>query len=95
MTNGKYETTKFESYPTFKQILDIFDSDPEFYASLLPYIHSLIFTYNSTTRAYPTQAYDWLLNNYFNKDSDMDPRSKDMMEALINHLNDRLSKHEC
>jgi predicted choloylglycine hydrolase len=95
LEKGNYEVRSFNSYPTFKAVLDICKSDQELFKNIAPYIHSLVYDYN-TAAAYGKQAYNWLCANYYDlKPEQINPNIAQLVDALNNHLENRLNEHEC
>ena len=81
--NGKYEVIDFDSYTTFKPIVDLYLSNPQLYSPVSDYIQSLI--HSDTSGELGVEAYNVLSS----------PEYEDMRNLIETHLMDRLSKNEC
>ena len=96
LEHGNYEVRSFNSYQTFKDILNICKSDQELFKDIAPYIHSLVYNLENTTAAYGKQAFNWLCEHYYDlKPEEIDPRIAQLVDALNKHLENRLNEHEC
>ena len=86
---GSYEISKFNSYDTFKDVLELAKSNQAMFAEIQNYIHSLVYDYGSTTTDYASKAFDWLINNRET------PEVAQMFMLINNHLTSRLNNNEC
>lgn len=75
------EIKKFNSYPSFKQVYDLYNFNQTLYKPLTDYIKGLLIG-----KGFSSKANNWLINT---------EEAKDMYMLINNHLNDRLSNEEC
>lgn len=81
--NGKFEVINFDSFATYKPIVDLYETNVKLYGPLAEYLRSLV--YADTSGELGVQAYNILSN----------PEYEDMRNLIETHLMDRLSKNEC
>jgi hypothetical protein len=55
---GNYQIRSFNSFDTFKELLDICKANQEMFRDIAPYIHSLVYNPENNTSAYGKQGYN-------------------------------------
>lgn len=86
---GSYEVSEFNSYETFKPILELAKNNQQLFGEIQNYIHSLVYDYGSTNTDYASIAFDWLINNR------NIPEVEQMFKLINEHLINRLDNNEC
>lgn len=96
LESGNYQIRSFNSFDTFKEVLNICKSNQDLFKDIAPYIHSLVYNPENNTSAYNKQGYNWLCNNFYDlKPDQINPIVAQLVNALNKHLENRLNEHEC
>lgn len=81
--NGKFEVIDFNSFTTYKPIMDLYATNVKLYEPIAEYLRSIV--YADTSGELGVEAYNILSS----------PEYEDMRNLIETHLMDRLSKNEC
>lgn len=85
--NNRWEVASFKTADDFFALLDTVKSDPS--GLLMPYVYSMVITYNSALNAIAEKAADYLYQNIANE------QLRAIYEQINNYLQKRLENGEC